>query len=299
MMTKEEEEKELERLQQELVQADELEQAARRLRQKLFGSRVYSRTDIGDLGQHVKSLKRLFPCGGTMAAVIDDREDVWANADDNSDSTINGEPPFVGNNTSNNTNNKDPYHEQDQQLLWTRDILDRLHQQYYYHYYNQQCKTTTGGDGSRENRNRRRTVPEILKQMRQSVLPYCTLVLSGLVPLHKQQSIAATSAASSNTTVRPSIVRYAQSLGAKTQDKVDETVTQVVAAKDGSEKANIARTIPGSGGLFPHMFGHRRTRTSTRLAVTTSSSPVSVGHPKPVPLMDDCQLLRMRLIRHH
>ncbi|KAG7348712.1 hypothetical protein IV203_011309 [Nitzschia inconspicua] len=104
MMTKEEE-KELERLQQELVQADELEQAARRLRQKLFGSRVYSRTDIGDLGQHVKSLKRLFPCGGTMAAVIDDREDVWANADDNSDSTINGEPPFVGNNTSNNTNN--------------------------------------------------------------------------------------------------------------------------------------------------------------------------------------------------
>ncbi|KAG7348727.1 NLI interacting factor-like phosphatase [Nitzschia inconspicua] len=164
MMTKEEEEKELERLQQELVQADELEQATRRLRQKLFGSRVYSRTDIGDLGQFVKSLKRIFPCGGTMAAVVDDREDVWANADDNSDSTINGEPPenlllvrpyhwqpFVGfadinnaagtdlsaskqennnNNTNNTTSNKDFYNEQDQQLLWTRDILDRLHQQY-------------------------------------------------------------------------------------------------------------------------------------------------------------------------
>ncbi|KAG7339814.1 hypothetical protein IV203_025498 [Nitzschia inconspicua] len=28
-----------------------------------------------------------------MAAVVDDREDVWANADDNSDSTIKGEPP--------------------------------------------------------------------------------------------------------------------------------------------------------------------------------------------------------------
>ncbi|KAG7367722.1 twin BRCT domain containing protein [Nitzschia inconspicua] len=244
MMTKDDDEEELERLQQELVQANELEQAARRLRQKLFGSRVYSRTDIGDLGQHVKSLKRLFPCGGTMAAVVDDREDVWANADDYSDSTINGEPPFVGNNTSNNTNDKDPYHEQDQQQLWTRDILDRLHQQYYYHYNNQQCKTTTGGDGSRGNRNRRRTVPEILKQMRQSVLPYCTLVLNGLVPLHKQQSITA-AAASPKPTVRPPIVRYAQSLGAKTQDKVDETVTHVVAAKDGSEKATIARTIPG------------------------------------------------------
>ncbi|KAG7339823.1 NLI interacting factor-like phosphatase [Nitzschia inconspicua] len=131
MITKDDdEEEELERLQQELVQADELEQAARRLRQKLFGSRVYSRTDLGDLGQHVKSHKRIFP---------------W---------------------------------------------------------------------------------------------------LCGLVPLHKQQSITA-AAASPNTTVRPPIVRYAQSLGAKTQDKVDETVTHNVAAKDGSEKANIARTIPG------------------------------------------------------
>ncbi|KAG7348728.1 hypothetical protein IV203_011325 [Nitzschia inconspicua] len=36
-----------------------------------------------------------------------------------------------------------------------------------------------------------------------------------------------------------------KSLGAKTQDKVDETVTHVVAAKDGSEKATIDRTIPG------------------------------------------------------
>ncbi|KAG7338774.1 hypothetical protein IV203_028310 [Nitzschia inconspicua] len=52
-------------------------------------------------------------------------------------------------------------------------------------------------------------------------------------------------------------------------------------------------------GRFPHMFGHRLTRSSTRLAVTTSSSPVSVGHPKLVPLMDGCHLLRMRLFRHH
>ncbi|KAG7339882.1 twin BRCT domain containing protein [Nitzschia inconspicua] len=36
-----------------------------------------------------------------------------------------------------------------------------------------------------------------------------------------------------------------KSLGAKIQDKVDKAVTHVVAAKDGSEKATIARTIPG------------------------------------------------------
>ncbi|KAG7367730.1 NLI interacting factor-like phosphatase [Nitzschia inconspicua] len=229
MITKDDdEEEELERLQQELVQADELEQAARRLRQKLFGSRVYSRTDLGDLGQHVKSHKRIFP---------------WlCFADINNAAGTDLSESKQGNNNTNN--NKNPYNEQDQQLLWTRDILDRLHQQYYYHYSNQQCKTTTGGNGSTGNRNRRRTVPEILKQMRKTVLPNCTLVFSGLVPLHKQQSITA-AAASPNTTVRPPIVRYAQSLGAKTQDKVDETVTHNVAAKDGSEKATIARTIPG------------------------------------------------------
>ncbi|KAG7343591.1 hypothetical protein IV203_021536 [Nitzschia inconspicua] len=105
---------------------------------------TFARGTKRDLGQHVKSLKRIFPCGGAMAAVVDDREDVWANADDNSDSTIKGEPPenlllvrpyhwqpFVGfadiNNAAgsdlseskqgndNNTNNKDPYNEQDQQ----------------------------------------------------------------------------------------------------------------------------------------------------------------------------------------
>ena len=83
----------LDALERELASAEELEKQAWDLRQKLFGSRVVSRTDVGDLGRDVKSLKRIFPCGGTMAAVIDDREDVWANASDNSFATIKGEPP--------------------------------------------------------------------------------------------------------------------------------------------------------------------------------------------------------------
>jgi RNA polymerase II subunit A C-terminal domain phosphatase len=67
-------------LQNELAEAEDLEKQARKLRQKLFGSRIVSRTDVDDLGPIVKSLKRIFPCGGTMEAVVDDREDVWANA---------------------------------------------------------------------------------------------------------------------------------------------------------------------------------------------------------------------------
>ena len=83
----------LNEMKKQLKDAEDLERKARDLKQKLFGSRVVSRTDVGDLGRDVKSLKRIFPCGGTMAAVVDDREDVWANASDNSDDTKKGEPP--------------------------------------------------------------------------------------------------------------------------------------------------------------------------------------------------------------
>ena len=49
----------------------------------MFGSRIVSRSDVGDLGANVKSLKRVFPDGGRMSVILDDREDVWANAKDN------------------------------------------------------------------------------------------------------------------------------------------------------------------------------------------------------------------------
>ena len=53
---------------------------------------IISRDDVGDLGRDVKSLKRVFPCGGMMAVIVDDREDVWANASNNSTGRK-GEPP--------------------------------------------------------------------------------------------------------------------------------------------------------------------------------------------------------------
>ena len=57
---------ERDRLRTELEEAEKLEIAAVELRRKLFGSRIVSRTDVGDLGKDVKSLKRVFPCGGVM-----------------------------------------------------------------------------------------------------------------------------------------------------------------------------------------------------------------------------------------
>ena len=228
----------LEDLQAELLTAEALESKAKSIRQSLFGSRIISRTDVGDLGRDVKSLKRVFPCGGTMAAVVDDREDVWANAKDNSKGTIKGEPPdnlllvrpyhwqpFVGFADVNNAAGADlsgsgPAKE-DKQLLWTKNILVRLHKRYY----------------EQSSKGNRLTVPETLKQMRQEVLMGSNMVLSGLVPLHKQSGNGAVA--------RPHFVRYAQNLGAKTQDRVDFRVSHVVAAKDGTDKALAARKIPG------------------------------------------------------
>lgn len=156
-----------------------------------------------------------------MAAVVDDREDVWANAKDNSKSTVKGEPPenlllvrpyhwqpFVGfadiNNAagadlSGSKNESDPNQENDVQLLWTKDILERLHKQYY-----QQSQA-----------GKRQTVPETLRRMRESVLKGCKLVLSGLVPLHMQTP-------SGSSAARPPIVRYAQSLGAMVSEGANQ-----------------------------------------------------------------------------
>ena len=221
----------LNKLRRELEGAEKLETEARELRQKLFGSRVVSRTDVGDLGRDVKSLKRIFPCGGTMAAVVDDREDVWANAADNSATTKKGEPPanlllvrpyhwkpFVGFADVNNaagtdlsasssdktsSGNNGAGKETDVQLLWTSEILKKLHARYY---------NTKGEDGVISNeavatQRRQRPVPKILTEMRHEVLNGSTLVLSGLVPMHQKK-----------TTVgqpRLPIIRYAETLGAK------------------------------------------------------------------------------------
>ena len=57
---------ERDRLRKKLDEAESLEIKAVELRRKMFGSRIVSRTDVGDLGKDVKSLQRVFPCGGVM-----------------------------------------------------------------------------------------------------------------------------------------------------------------------------------------------------------------------------------------
>jgi RNA polymerase II subunit A-like phosphatase len=228
-------------MKQELEGAERLEVEAQEMRQKLFGSRVVSRTDVGDLGRDVKSLKRVFPCGGTMAVVVDDREDVWANAGEVTGATRKGEPPenlllvrpyhwhkFVGYADVNNAagfdltrSENEGDDESDEQLLWTSAILKRLHTRFY-------DKITADKD---------KTVADVLRSMREEVLLGGSLVLSGLIPLHKQKV--------EPDGPRPAVLRYAESLGAKVLSNVTSDTTHVVAAKDGTDKILAARQIPG------------------------------------------------------
>ncbi|KAL9184452.1 hypothetical protein ACHAXT_002538 [Thalassiosira profunda] len=238
---------ERDRLRKELEEAEKLEIAAVELRRKIFGSRIVSRSDVGDLGKDVKSLKRVFPCGGVMAAILDDREDVWANAKNNVTGRP-GEPPdnlllvkpyhwkpFRGYADVNNASGQDlsktddtqqsgvvDDKEDDEQLLWTADILRRLRERYYSPTLSKQERASI-------------TVPNVLQSMRRDTLlcfPQVKMVLSGLIPIHKQNKL---------TQVRPNVVRYAEELGAEILPNVTAEVTHVVAARDNSEKVKQAR----------------------------------------------------------
>ena len=66
-----------------LENASDLEKSAIELRKSLFGNRIVSRSETGDM--HVKNLARVFPDGGQMSVILDDREDVWANANDDNE----------------------------------------------------------------------------------------------------------------------------------------------------------------------------------------------------------------------
>ena len=248
----------LEKLQQKLKLGEKREIEAQNLRKKIFGSRIISRDDVGDLGRDVKSLKRVFPCGGMMAVIIDDREDVWANASNNSTGRK-GEPPdnlmlvrpyhwkpFQKYADVNNSAGEDLTAETDKkksdgdtsidehgenQLTWTGDILKRIHDRYY--------------DSSFSEAERDKfTVPSILKQMRHEVFghskPPTKFLLSGLVPLHKQNL-----SSDYRNTPRPLVVRYAEELGAEIVSDVSKDLTHIVAARDGTDKVLRARRIPG------------------------------------------------------
>ncbi|KAL3804758.1 hypothetical protein ACHAW5_005925 [Stephanodiscus triporus] len=246
---------ERDRLRKELEGAEKLEVEAIGLRRKIFGSRIVSRTDVGDLGMGVKSLNRVFPCGGAMAAILDDREDVWANAEGNvtgrpgepPDNLLLAKPyhwePFSGYADVNNASGQDlsstsdgAQHlaggkldetEDDSQLLWTADILRRLHERYY---------STSLLNEERD----RATVPSLLQTMRKETLmrfPRAKIVFSGLIPINKQNK---------QTHIRPHVVRYAEELGAEVLPGISNEVTHVVAARDRSEKISQARKqVPG------------------------------------------------------
>ena len=246
--------KEVTDLRSRLEEAERLEALALAMRQRLFGSRVVSRTDVADLGRDVKSLSRIFPCGGTMAVVVDDREDVWANAGDTTSSPRKGEPPenlllvrpyhwrpFLGYADVNNNAGKDlsatgansmiedasaEDAETDEQLLWTRDILKRLHRRFY---SPEQPSNTT--------------VAEVLRRMRRQVLSGAKIVLSGLVPLHKRNL--------GPDFPRPPVVRYVESLGAVVLPTVTSSTTHVVGAKDGTDKTLKGRLVPGCSVVKP------------------------------------------------
>jgi TFIIF-interacting CTD phosphatase-like protein len=235
-------EDDLRKLETEISMADEKEREAMEFRRKLFGSRMVSRTEVGDLGRDVKSLKRVFPCGGNMAAVVDDREDVWANAKEIF-SSRNGEPPdnlllvkpfhwkpFQGFADVNNAagqdltqSDEDRQDEEvnDQQLRWTGDILRRVHAKYY------------AAPGTV-------TVPDLLREMRKEVLAGCKIVLSGLIPMANQNQPP--------NEPRPAVLRYVESMGGSVENRVVHTTTHVIGARDGTEKIHSARK------LFPNCF---------------------------------------------
>jgi RNA polymerase II subunit A-like phosphatase len=242
----------------QLKLAEEREEEVQVIRKKLFGSRIISRTDVGDLGLNVKSLKRAFPCGGMMAVIVDDREDVWANAENNLTGRK-GEPPdnlfFIkpyhwtpfleyadvnnaaGEDLTQQRNKKDDENidsldeSGEQHLLWTADVLSRIHNVYYDPKINE------------EDRNEL-TVPSILKRMRSEIFSSenqpVKILLSGLVPIDKQDP-------NSNYTAqpRPHVIRYAEEMGATVVPDVTPDLTYVVSARDGTDKILRARKIPG------------------------------------------------------
>ena len=223
----------------------------------------------------------------TKAAIVDDREDVWAQGQANdknyekaasSPFRRSGEPPenlllvrpyhwkpFVGFADVNNSAGRDistmdgksrtagmkngvlvddeeSEAQKERQLLWTGDILQRVHERYY-------------SSELSEQKRRELTVPGILREMRKEVLgdthrlgvtpkaiaaswkrkKGAHVVISGLVPLHRQTTDL--------TLARPFVVRYAEDLGATVLSKVTPEITHVVAARDGTDKTLKARQM--------------------------------------------------------
>lgn len=183
------------------------------------------------------------------AAIIDDREDVWANASDNitSQGAVPGEPPtnlllikpyhfdkFRGFAEVNNqagvdvtaTQGKEQSEsitaENDEGLFYCTNILSRIHQRFYMHVARDMSNTLKKESDI--------TVPQIIDQMRKEVLRGCNVVISGLIPLVEQPR------SEKKGKVRSPIVRYVEQLGGNIATDVTGNTTHVIAARTGTEK---------------------------------------------------------------
>lgn len=128
---------------------------------------------------------------------------------------------------------KESYTEEtDVQLLWTADILKRLHERFYSPSISQKERDQL-------------SVPSLLRSMRRETLrqsPQANIVFSGVIPVHQQHV---------KMDIRLPLVRYAEDLGAKILPDVNNKVTHVVAKRDHSDKIKRAREIPGCYIVHP------------------------------------------------
>lgn len=289
-------------LRDKISKGELLEQKALQYREKVFGKRIVSRTDVKDMTDSPndirKSLKRCFPCGGSMAAIVDDREDVWVETlesddknnskqgkskdppsnlllvkpykwtrflgyqevnnaagvdltannpnskkpDEISDSTNNNkatkdeEKKHEKSSTSENEENKHDPSEDDIQLLWTCDVLKRLHKRFYSSSSSSSGSSLSKGWG-------KSTTSEILSQMREEIFgpdvaknkPRNSIVFSGVFPLPQSNN--------KRKREKHALERYVEAMGAQILQDVSPQTTHVIAARDGTEKVLKGREL--------------------------------------------------------
>ena len=200
---------------------------------RYFHGRILSRSDC-PAGLKQKELRRLFPCGVSMVAVLDDREDVWLNSLDN---LIKIEPykfwkdvAEINNKTGNSIlnlrmpgtkNNSSVMGVADKHLMSCYSILEEIHTKFYSSIdyaisMEKRIEIQMNGLGP--------SVPKIITTMRETVLKQCNIIFTGVIP----QEI--------NLTKHP-YVRLVYRFGGQISPQVKEGVTHVVCSKPGTNKS--------------------------------------------------------------
>ncbi|CAM9349384.1 unnamed protein product [Chrysoparadoxa australica] len=242
----------------------------------LFQRRIISSCDTRDLGRSTKSLSRIFPGGISMALIVDDRLDVWRGEQqrhllavrpylywggspevNNGPGSMFGRIPFSGlayhqyiaaaeadeKSASEGPEKKDENGkgrevegtegrdvkelpaaaaaENDPQLHCLLSILHKVHAKFY---------------GAEETQGGHKNVADLLVKVRQQVLKGVVIVFSGCFPIAggefaKQQD-------------HP-LWQWAETMGAKVNQRVDASTTHVVAARSGTDKTVQSESMPG------------------------------------------------------